>query len=71
MSDKAILLHVGPTGHQSWLEVDGERVDNIKSVEIKVEAGELTECTVVMLAKAMRVEIEPEVWEKATGEADT
>lgn len=65
MSDKPILLHVGVTGHQSWLEVDGERVDNIKSVEIKVEAGEVTECTVVMLGKRMLVEIEPEVWEKA------
>lgn len=69
---KDVKLHVGMTGNDSWIEIDGEKLGNVTSVEIKVGAQELSEITIKMIPNYhVDVEIEPEVWEKAVANAET
>jgi hypothetical protein len=68
---KDVKLHVGMTGRDSWIEVDGERLECVSAVEIKVGANEFSEVTIKMVPNhQVDVEIEPGVWEKAIAEAN-
>jgi len=67
---KDVKFHVGMTGNESWIEVDGERLGNVTSVEIKASANELSEVTIKMIPNYhVDVEIERDVWEKAVKKA--
>lgn len=68
---KDVKLHVGMMASESWIEIDGEKLGNVESVEIKVGTQELSQVTIKMIPNHnVDVEIEPEVWEKAVGEAN-
>lgn len=68
---KDVKLHVGMTGNESWIEVDGERLGNVTSVQIKVGTKELSEVTIKMIPNYhVDVEIDPKVWEKAVAQVD-
>ncbi len=65
---KDVKLHVGVTGNESWIEVDGEKLGYVHSVQIKVGAQELSELTLTMIPNYhIDVEIERKVWDRAIG----